>query len=125
VLFRSLADLRAEVDEKDRRIEELESLCENTYDNIQAWIKRGAKHKVWIESDKIDAAWEFNEDSSRDTKAHGRGLLYCIGIVECPECGGSGSIYEEDQRDEPIVTLRYDCPRCHGHGWIREEHGDE
>jgi DNA-directed RNA polymerase subunit M/transcription elongation factor TFIIS len=47
------------------------------------------------------------------------GWQEALGLVKCPECGGSGSIYEEDQRDEPIVTLRYDCPRCHGHRWIR------
>jgi hypothetical protein len=41
-----------------------------------------------------------------------------LGIVECPECGGSGEV-------EVKHFGMFRCDDCNGHGWIREERGDE
>jgi ssDNA-binding Zn-finger/Zn-ribbon topoisomerase 1 len=35
-----------------------------------------------------------------------------LGIVKCPECGGTWKI------DDNCGAL-YRCPRCHDHGWLR------
>jgi len=92
--------------QKDKRIEEL---LEAEIEPIVGVFRNG--HLVTYK--QIDAAWEFNEDSSPEIKAHGRAMLYsCFKVDACEKCGGSGipTPYE--------VGSGESCPTCHGHGWI-------
>lgn len=102
--------LRSRVEELESQVEELST--RDITEDLNAYL---AGDGICITDEMIDGAWR-----SRVSAIDGA-WLRCdkLGIVACKGCGGSASIYEEDQRNEPTVTVRYDCPSCQGHGWVR------
>ena len=109
--------LRAELAEKDKRIEELEWQQDIHCQTIQDLVCEDSH--VRITDAQIDAAWEFNGDSDAETRAHGEAMLYsCFGIERCEECGGSGKSQISGPRAAEC-TNPY-CPDCNGHGWVKK-----
>jgi hypothetical protein len=71
-----------------------------------------------ITDEQIDKAWELTECQLEYASGAGH-FAERIGIVECPECHGSGLVW-------PGMCLpQIECHRCQGRRWIREERGDE
>ena len=99
--------LHAEVEEKDRRIEELSN---------ETHILNVVCPGHHITDEQIDAAWIVAHDHRQDgtEQRHALAVLAEMGIVECDTC-----------EHRPTEYRPQDCPRCHGHRWIREEQADE
>ena len=95
------------IDHYKQRIEELEK--ESEWKAMKQLLC--ADYHI-ITTEQIDKAWEFNEDSSPEIKAHGRAMLYsCFKVDACEKCGGSGKL--DNGPGYPVY-----CDECEGHGWI-------
>ena len=101
--------LRAELDEKDKRIAELEAECDETTRKIDYL----ASNEVVILTEDINAAWEWaNLPEKNIQKLERRRGLERLGIVACKKCGGTG----DDRGD--VLALVYPCRDCNGKGWV-------
>ncbi len=101
-------------------------------DQAQRWYREKCaeverlKARV-ITDEQIDKAWErLSLDSEETWTKYTYGVLETLrdlGIVECPECSGSGLRLPKKIGEN--FRCQTECLHCHGHGWIREERGDE
>jgi hypothetical protein len=109
--------LRAEVE----RLKDIEQLYRELGEEVEA-----ARPGVVITNEQIDKAWANRHGRCETRRGGYYGSVVTLdaedlGIVECPECDGSGVFTHSDD----VVSVSQSCPRCHGHKWIREERGDE
>ena len=130
--------LRAELAEKDKRIESLEQALakaslrtqemEEAYKAVTKTIHHppGTYHIITTEQlasgevvlltqGQIDAAWKsaWDEDSF-DWRNAAERALEKFGILRCEECRGSGEVIEGGK----LCGLLVECESCGGHGWI-------
>jgi hypothetical protein len=113
--------VRAEVERLERYITEIEQ-DRDGFERacVKALNERDHLLDRVITDEQIDEAWSRANQSGIGAGVpqynDGLATIAKLGIVECPECGGSG----QDASGLPIA-----CEHCDAHGWAREERGDE
>ena len=106
------------VDDKDQHIEELEGALSKSIMH-----QKELDRCVHITPKQINAAWRMANDDYDPVYTvgitEGFAILKAFNIVDCEECGGSGSTMQTLDHNgfgEPIrASLK--CPVCGGHGW--------
>ena len=104
VKLRDYERLRAELAEKDKRIEELEEALSKSIMH-----QKELDRCVHITAEQIDKAWG---SACVGGPVYPLAAMNHLNIVACEECGGSGipTPYE--------VGSGESCHSCHGHGWV-------
>ncbi len=101
------------LNDKDRRIEELEADCALKDDIIQ-----GCGHV--LNTEMIDAAVEYAEACWSKTKNNAAWLaLNKLNIFRCEgedRCNGLGWVM--GKRPGDMLMHKFECPDCDGHGWV-------
>jgi len=124
--------LTIELDEANKRVEELENKCSRLKD-----LNTATYRCIWTDQEdeivtglrvtdaQINEAWACieenresgNEDLMQIGDAEERMLHNCFGIVRCGECGGSG-FYPGDSPTVPDGLVDDVCDTCNGHRWV-------